>query len=121
MSRKLEMKWGLIFVFTQLIWMIGEKLLGFHDDKIELHPIVSNFFMIPAILVYVLALKKKRNLDYGGSITYKQSFISGLVISLVVTLLAPLTQYVTSTIITPDYFGNVIAYSVEKKLMNSTN
>ena len=45
--------------------------------------------------------------------TYKQGFISGLIITIIVSLLAPLTQWITSTIITPEYFPNVIAHSVE--------
>ena len=35
------------------------------------------------------------------------------------TLLAPLTQWITSTVITPEYFPNVIAYSVETGFYNS--
>lgn len=42
--------------------------------------------------------------------TYKQGFISGLIVTLVVVILSPLSQYITSTYITPDYFQNVIAY-----------
>jgi hypothetical protein len=49
--------------------------------------------------------------------SYKQGFISGLVITLIVTLLSPLTQYITSTLITPEYFPNVIHYSVSSGKM----
>jgi len=45
--------------------------------------------------------------------TYKQGFITGLIITAIVTVLSPLTQYITSTIITPEYFPNMISYSVE--------
>lgn len=38
---------------------------------------------------------------------------SGIILSIVIALLSPLTQWITSTIITPEYFPNVIAYSVE--------
>lgn len=49
--------------------------------------------------------------------SYKQGFISGLIITLVVVILSPLSQYITSTYITPDYFQNVIAYSVSSGQM----
>ena len=44
---------------------------------------------------------------------YKQGLISGIILSVFIALLSPLTQWITSTIITPEYFPNVIAYSVE--------
>ena len=44
--------------------------------------------------------------------TYLQGFICGLIITAFVTVLSPLTQYITSTFITPDYFQNAIAYGV---------
>jgi hypothetical protein len=37
----------------------------------------------------------------------------------VITLLTPLQQYITQTIISPDYFKNVSAYAVETKMMTS--
>jgi hypothetical protein len=44
--------------------------------------------------------------------SYAQGFMSGLVITAIVTLLSPLTQYITSTFITPGYFPNAISHAV---------
>jgi hypothetical protein len=49
--------------------------------------------------------------------TYRQGFISGLIISVFVAILSPLTQYITSTIITPEYFPNAIEYTVREGQM----
>jgi len=114
---KIEIKWALIFVAMMLAWMGLEKLAGFHDTHIDKHAIVTNFIAIPAITIYVLALLDKRNSFYNGYMNYKQGFISGLIITLIVTLFTPLIQYVTSIIITPDYFPNMIEYSVREGLM----
>jgi len=111
-----EIKWALIFVAMTLSWMLFEKLAGFHDANIDKHQIVTNFIAIPAIAVYVLALLDKRKRDYNGVMTYKQGFISGLIITAIVTILSPLTQVITSLLITPDYFKNVIEYSVSHGL-----
>ena len=94
-----------------------EKLTGLHDVHIDQHAIYTNFVAIPAIIVYVLALLDKRKNFYGGVMTYKQGFISGLVITLIVTLFSPLTQYITTEFITPDYFINIINYSVSEGKM----
>ena len=74
-----------------LIWMLLEKLAGLHDEHIDKHAI------------YVFSLLDKRKKFYKGAMTYKQGFISGLVITAIVTVLSPLSQYITPTIITPEY------------------
>ena len=96
-----------------LLWMLLEKLLGLHSTHIDKHMYLTNLFAIPAILLYVLALKDKKKNYYQGQMTYKQGFISGLIISLIVMVFAPITQWITSTVITPEYFPNVIAHSLE--------
>lgn len=96
----------------QLTWMLLERLAGLHDKNIDKHSIYSNFIMIPAIATYVLALLDKRKKDYNGTMSYKQGFISGLIISIIVTILSPLTQYITSVVITPEFFANSINYAV---------
>ena len=113
MKIKTEIKWALIFVGMSLLWMVLEKLVGLHGTHIDKHMYLTNLFAIPAIVVYVLALKDKKNKDYKGEMTYKQGLVSGLIITAIVALFAPLTQWITSTWITPEYFPNVIAYSVE--------
>lgn len=108
----LEIKWGLIFSAMMLLWMIGEKALGYHDEKIAQHPIVTNLIFIPAFIIYYLALVDKRK-QLGGFMSWRQGFFSGVLIGLVVMLLAPLLQYLTSEVVSPDYFANAITYSVE--------
>ena len=41
----------------------------------------------------------------------------GLIITVILTVLSPLLQYITNEFITPDYFRNMIAYSVENGKM----
>lgn len=115
---KIEIKWAIIFSIMILVWMFIEKLAGFHSEHIDKHPMYTNFIIIPTIIIYVLALLDKRKNVYNGIMTYKQGLISGLIIALIVTILSPLTQYITSTIITPDYFSNVIKYVVNEGEMN---
>ncbi|MGB5316857.1 MAG: DUF4199 domain-containing protein, partial [Robiginitalea sp.] len=110
---KIELKWAMIFIGMTLLWMVLEKMVGLHSTHIDMHMYLTNLYAIPAILIYVLALKDKKKQYYKGEMTYKQGFLSGLIITVIVTLFAPLTQWIISTIITPEYFPNVIAHSVE--------
>lgn len=112
-ANKTEFIWGLKFVAVQLLWMVIEKTFGLHDVHIDKHIYLTNLFAILAITVYVFALRDKRDKDLGGSITFAEAFKSGMILTVVVTILAPVTQWITSTIITPDYFTYAIEHSVE--------
>lgn len=116
-SIKIEIKWALIFCVSMLAWMYFEKTMGWHDEKIADHATYTNFFAIPAILIYVLALLDKKKNFYSGAMTYKQAFLSGLILTVIVTVLSPLAQYITTTMITPEYFPNVINYAVSSGQM----
>lgn len=112
-----EIKWAIAFVFMTLLWITFEKFGGFYTTRLEYHAIVTNFIAIPAILVYVLALMEKKRKDFSGTMTYKQGLISGLIITAIVTAISPLTQYLVSVVIAPEYFPNVIAMSVKEGKM----
>lgn len=105
---KIEIKWALIFVATTLLWMLLERLFGLHDRNIEYHPLVTSFVVIPAIFIYVLALLDKRRKDFNGQMNYIQGFTSGVIITIFVTIVSPLTQIITSLVITPNYFTNMM-------------
>jgi len=113
----IEIKWAIIFSVMQLLWMLLERLTGLHSVHIHKHAIITNVITIPAIAIYVFALLDKRKNFYQGIMTYKQGFVSGLTITLFVTVFSILTQYITSTIISPDYFTNVIKYVVSEGQM----
>ncbi len=109
----IEIKWGIIFSLVGLLWMLVERIAGLHSTYIDHHMYLTNLFAIPAIIVMVLALRDKKKNFYGGDMTYSEGMLSGFVISLVIALLSPLTQWVTSFVITPEFFPNVIKRSVE--------
>lgn len=110
---KIEIKWAFIFIGSLLLWMFLERLVGLHDKHIDKHQYLTMLYSIVAIALYVFALLDKRKNFYNGFMTYKQGFITGLIITVIVTIFSPLTQWIISSVITPDYFENVIKYSVE--------
>ena len=86
-SLKTEIKWAFIFILALLTWTLIEMLSGLHSSRIHLHPYVTNLFAIVAIVIYVKALKDKRNHDFNGQLTYKEGLISGCIITVIVTKL----------------------------------
>ena len=113
----IEIKWAILFFLISLLWMVGERLAGLHDRNIEHHALITNLFAVVAVIIYVFALLDKRKNFYQGKMNWIQGFITGLIISFGVTLLTPLSQYLTVAVITPHFFENMISYSVESGKM----
>ncbi|MBS1640834.1 MAG: DUF4199 domain-containing protein [Bacteroidetes bacterium] len=117
---KIEIKWAIIFSVVGLLWMLLEKLSGLHGKYIDYHLYLTNLFAIPAIIVMVMALKDKKKNFYDGQMNYKQGLFSGIILSVFIALISPLTQWITSYVITPEYFPNVIKRSVELGYFKTT-
>jgi len=117
---KLELRWAVIFTLAMWVWMLIERLFGLHSTRIEEHAIYTNVFAIVAITIYVLALRDKRDRVYGGLISWGQAFKCGLLISVFVALLTPLSQWVIHTLISPHFFTNMADYAVQNGLMEAT-
>ena len=108
----IEIKWALIFSATSLAWVLGEKLAGLHSTRIDQQAIITLFFAVPAIGIYALALLDKRRNNYGGSMTWMQGLVCGLLVTLFVTILTPLVQIIVSEWISPNYLTNALNHAV---------
>ncbi|MFK7946806.1 MAG: DUF4199 domain-containing protein [Saprospiraceae bacterium] len=112
---KHEVKWAIIFTVAALLWMVIEKMAGWHEPPgIENHATYTNIFSIIAIVIFVFALRDVKQNRFEGNMDWKQGFLSGLGISVIVMLLTPLSQYLTHYVISPDYFQNAIDLGIEK-------
>lgn len=109
---KLEIRWGVIFSAAMLLWLLIERLAGLHSTQIAQHMIWTNLFAVIAIGVYVLALRQKRDKELGGQMTWKQGFMCGVGITVVVALLTPIKQWLAHTVVTPHFFTNMVDYAV---------
>jgi hypothetical protein len=114
-KRSIEIKWAMIFTIMTLLWMLGEKLAGLYSYNIALHETITNFILIPSVIIYLMALKEKKKKDFNGQMSYPQILISGIILSLMISLLSPLVLYSTFTFISPEYFGHAIEYAVATK------
>jgi len=114
---QIEIKWGVIFFASSLLWMYFEKLMGWHDVLIDKHPFYTNFFGIIAVAIYLFAIHDKRKNFFRGKMSWKQGFVSGVILSIVIALLSPIGTLVTHYLITPEFFENAIESSVERNTM----
>ncbi|MFY8128071.1 MAG: DUF4199 domain-containing protein [Chitinophagaceae bacterium] len=116
----IEIKWAIIFSLVGLLWIALEKFSGLHGKYIDYQIYLTNLFAIPAIIVMVLALKDKKNTFFNGQMTYLQGLVSGIILSIFIALLSPLTQWITTYVITPEFFPNAIKRSVELGYFKTT-
>lgn len=110
---RIEIKWAIIFSVVMILWMLGEKIFGLHDEQIADHAFYTSFFGIVAIGIYLLALYDKRKNFFHGVMSWKKGFISGLILTAGIVILSPFVQLLISEVITPDYFTNITDYSVQ--------
>ncbi|MGB8375110.1 MAG: DUF4199 domain-containing protein, partial [Salegentibacter sp.] len=52
---------------------------------------------------------------------WQQGFVSGIILTAVITILTPFAQYIITQFITPEYFDNIISYSVKNGRMSQEN
>ena len=114
----IEFKWAAVFTVAMLLWMWIEKSAGLHDAYIDKEPLYTNFFAIPAIAIYFLAINDKKENDFHGNMSWRQGFVTGIILSFIIALLSPIVQYATATVISPQYFQNMADYAVSKRLMD---
>lgn len=110
---KIEVKWALIFTVVFLLWMYFEKFMGWHDELIEKQALYTNLFGILAIIIYVLALREKRDDFYKGIMSWKQGFMTGAILTVIIAALTPLSQYIVHSFISPEFFKNIINFRLK--------
>lgn len=103
----------MIYIIMTLAWMILEKVSGLHSTHIDKQQYLTLLYIIPSIFVYLLALSDKKKNFYSGKITFMDAFLSGIIMTMIITFFSPFTQWIISYVISPEYFPNVIAYCLK--------
>jgi hypothetical protein len=111
----IEIKWAINYSIAFMLWMIFEKSIGWHDATIGKQMIYTNLFGFVALAVYFFAFQDKKKNFFNNSITFRQGFMFGVYLSGLIALFAIVTQYITYTFITPNYFDTLIAEVVKNK------
>lgn len=113
-----EIKWGIIFIISGLCWVWLEKLFGLHDVYVAQHPLYTNLFGIIAVTLFVFALLEKRRNFFDGTMTWKEGFTSGIIMTIVITILSPLSQWITYEFISPEFFNNIKEHTYQTTPMS---
>ncbi|MDR0227534.1 MAG: DUF4199 domain-containing protein [Flavobacteriaceae bacterium] len=103
----IEFKWAALATLAALIWMIIEKSLGFHDEKIRYEIGFAMLFNLILIIFYWLNIREKKQVYYEGIITWQKAFISGLVLTVMISFFYPLIQYIGYNQLTPGFMQHL--------------
>lgn len=114
---QIEFKWSIIFNIALLCWILLENTLAWHEDGIENFWWLSLIFSPFAILMYLLALRQKRRSVYYGEMTWSQGFRTGVILSFLIALISPLTQYIIHSFFTQEYFNTLLEFSITNNLL----
>ncbi len=113
-SFKIEIRWSFLYTIAYLLWMVFENKMGWHDSKIGLQPLYNLLFVpIGAFIIGLALFDKKRNY-FKNEMNWKQGFISGIILAVLITVLNPVVLYITHTYISPNFFQNAINASVSE-------
>ncbi|MES2863142.1 MAG: DUF4199 domain-containing protein [Bacteroidota bacterium] len=118
---KIEFKWAIYYTFLGIMWFQLEKYLGFHDEKIANHPFFTNLMYVLVFGIYILFLIDKKKNFFNGIMSWQQGLLSGIILAIFAMILTPFALYFSLKYINPDFFTNMIIFSVSQgmKLENA--
>lgn len=106
-----------MYVIASFIWSCIEYLSGLETTHINLHPyFVTPFYILLTAAIYILAVREKRA-SLGGSITFGKAMRTGIVLSLFIFLLNPVSFYVFNTFVNPNFFTDFAQYKMQTEII----
>lgn len=110
----IEIKWGIRYAFLWILWLFIEKSSGYYEAKISDHALYSLLFGFVTLFVYFVAIKEKKKYFFKGEMSWKQGCVTGIFLTIVMAILTPFCQIIFHKAIAPEFFPNMIEYSVSK-------
>ena len=117
----IELKWAFNFFIASMLWMMLEKFLGYHDDKIQYQPLFSMLLGFVTLVIYIFALKDKKINFYHNQMNWREGFVSGLTLSLVIALFTTMIEYTKHHVISPYFLETMQKIIVEQNKMTLEN
>ncbi len=120
MNLKIEIRYAVLISLLMLLWLSLEFMVGLHDTYIQYHPYVTMFALIIPIVCSRMALKDKLE-QFNGKLDFKQAFKTGVIIAALAAVFAIPVQFVFHYLVNPDFFDNMISYSVTRAMATGTD
>ncbi|OYU79436.1 MAG: hypothetical protein CFE23_14145 [Flavobacterium sp. BFFFF1] len=115
----IEIKWAIRYIFVFLAWVFLEKYCGAYDENVGSYFLFSFGFYIFAFLIYLMALKDKKEHYFSNQLEWKQGTVSGIYMTVFIAILMPVAQIIIQKAIAPEFFPNMIKHSLASKNANA--
>ncbi len=109
-----EIKWGIRYAFLWILWLFIEKSSGYYETKISDYALYSLLFIVVTLFVYYVAIKEKKKEFFKNDMSWKQGCVTGIFLTIVMAILTPVCQIIFHKAIAPEFFPNMIEYSISK-------
>ena len=103
----LEIKYGILISIFTLIWIVFEQLLGFQNEYIEWHSIISTFSLIIPIIGLYFAIKEFK-MTRSNKYNFQKGFGVGFRITIINTVLIIPIIYLFYQFINPDWTSTMM-------------
>lgn len=116
---KVTLTYGIIYALASLLWISMEYALGFQTNYVEVQPVVTLLFLVPAVYIMYRGMKSHRVIVHERQAPYNyfMAFMSGFNITVIATLLSPVVSYIFHSYVNPDFFDTMIRESVSTMRM----
>jgi|GEM_PF-2081955 len=119
MEMKSELRSGIAIGISGFLWILLEFFLGFHTVRIDYQPFFNLIsFTIPIVGIY-WAMKAKRDRYFEGKITFMNALKTGLLITVVMSCISPILNFLYYTVVNPHYQSIMLSH--ERDMINGLN
>lgn len=112
-------KFALYIVVFSLIWLVGEKLLGYQNTIVDWLPFTSLLWLILIGVFYIVFLQKTRR--ESPKVTYKTNVRSLVLLSIYWLAAFGVVKWLYFLFINPDYFNDLIIRGREWLTLTATS
>lgn len=112
---RLELRYAIFIGVGISIWVLFEYLLGFHTTRLEIGQYSGYLSVIIPILGLYLGLRKKRDVELKGEMSYLTALKSGVIISIIASLIIGIFFYFYTSFIHPSWIKQGLEF--ERKRM----
>ncbi len=96
--------------------MMVEHVLGFKSTRMQIGQFTRVFVILLPIVMIILGIREKRNIDFKGRLEFADGVKSGFVISLIFGAITALFFVIYGSFINPEYLDNLIMFERSKMI-----
>lgn len=112
MNLRIELRGAVLISLLMLLWLSFECIVGLQTEYIAYHPYVGMLSLLIPVFVTRQSLMAKRD-ELRNGFTFGKAFLSGSIIAVFAAVMAIPVQLAFHYFVNPDFFDDMIAYSVK--------